>query len=62
MFSLYDEPRYFKFKEKYQQIRPEFSDYLSVSYDCGARNPDEYFNFDSITRPKVQNDENIDKN
>ena len=34
---------YIKFKPKYQQIGPVFPDYLSVSYDYGARNLDEYF-------------------
>ena len=62
MYSLYGHPRYFKFKRKYQQIRPVFPDYLSVSYDYGARNIDEYFHFYSIAGPKAQNKGNIYKN
>ena len=52
MYFLYNHPRYFKFKQKYQQIRPVFPDYLSVSYDYGARNLDEYFHFYSIAGQK----------
>ena len=61
MYSLYGHPRYFKFKRKYQQIRPVFPDYLSVSYDYGARNLDEYFYFYSIAGPEVWNEGNNDK-
>ena len=45
MYSLYSHAKYFKFKQKYQQIQPVFPDHLSVSYDYGARNLDEYFQF-----------------
>ena len=48
MYSLYDQLRCFKFNQKYQQMPPVVLDYLSASYDHGARNLDEYFNFDSI--------------
>ena len=48
VYSLYGHPKYFKFKRKYQQIRPVFPDHLSVSYDYGARNLDEYFHFYSM--------------
>ena len=48
MYLLYVYLKYFKFKQKYQQIRPVFPDYLFVSYDYGARNFDEYFHFYSI--------------
>ena len=48
VYSLYGHPKYFKFKRKYQQIRPMFPDHLSVSYDYGARNLDEYFHFYSM--------------
>ena len=53
MYSLYGHPRYFKFKQKYQQMGPVFPDYLSGSYNYGARNLDEYFHFYSIAGPKV---------
>ena len=62
MYSLCSHPRYFKFKQKYQQVRPVFPDYLFVSYDYGARNLDEYFDFYSIAGPEVYNEGNIDKN
>ena len=62
MYSLYGRPRYFKFKQKYQQIRPAFPDYLSVSYEYGARNLDKYFHFYGIAGPKVQDEGNIYKN
>ena len=45
---------YFKFKQKYQQIWPVFPDHLSVSYDCGARNLDEYFQFYGIASQKFK--------
>ena len=45
MYFLYGYPKYFKFKQKYQQILPVFPDYLYVSYDHGARDLDEYFYF-----------------
>ena len=32
MYALYGYPRYFKFKQKYQQ-HGQFPDYLSISYD-----------------------------
>ena len=43
VYSLYGHPKYFKFKRKYV-----FPDHLSVSYDYGARNLDEYFHFYSM--------------
>ena len=45
MYSLYNHPKYFKFKRRYQQIRPAFPDHLSVSYQYDARNLDKYFHF-----------------
>ena len=43
-------------------MQPVFPVYLSVSYDCGVRNLDEYFHFYSIAGPNVQNEGNIYKN
>ena len=54
MYFLYGYPKYFKFKQKYQQIRSVFPDYLSVCYDYGARNLDEYFHFYSIAGQKFK--------
>ena len=54
MYFLYGYAKYFKFKQKYQQIPPVFPDYLSVSYDYGARNLDEYFHFYSIAGQKFK--------
>ena len=54
MYSLNGRPNYFKFKRRYQQIRPVFLDHLSVSYDYGARNLDEYFHFYSIAGQKFK--------
>ena len=61
-YSLYGQPRYFKFKQKYKQIQPMFPDYLSVSYDYGDKNLDKYFPFYSNAGSKVQNKGNIYKN
>ena len=49
VYSLYGHPKYFKFKRKYV-----FPDHLSVSYDYGARNLDEYFHFYSIAGQKFK--------
>ena len=54
MYFLYSYPKHFKFKQKYQQIRPVFPDDLPVSYDYGARNLDEYFHFYSIAGQKFK--------
>ena len=54
MYFLYGYTNYFKFKQKYQQIRPAFPDCLSVSYDYGGRNLDEYFHFYSTAGPKFK--------
>ena len=48
MYSMYNHPKYFEFKRKYQQMRTVFPDHLSVSYDYSARNLDEYFHFYSM--------------
>ena len=61
MYFLYGCAKYFKFKQKYQQI-PVFPDYLSFSYDYGARNLDEYFHFYSITGQKFKMKEIFLKN
>ena len=39
MYSLCGHPRYFKFKQKYQQYGPVFPNYLSISYDYDKRHP-----------------------
>ena len=54
MYSLYGHPKYFTFKPKYQQIGPVFPDYLSVSYDYGAKNLDEYFHLLAIKIQKFK--------
>ena len=41
-------------EKKYQQMWPVFPDHLSVSYDYGARNLDEYFHFYSIADQKFK--------
>ena len=61
MYSLYGHPKYFNFKQKYQQIRPVFSDHLSVSHDYRARNLDEYFHFYSIDSEKFKMKEIFEK-
>ena len=61
MHSLYGQPKYFKFKPKYQQIGPVFSDYLSVFYDYGARNFGEYFHLYSIAGQKFKMKEILKK-
>ena len=45
MYFLYNYAKYFIFKQIYQQIRSVFPDFLSASYDYGAKNFDEYFHF-----------------
>ena len=50
MYFLYGYNKYFKFKRKYQQIRPVFPDHL----DLDARDLDEYFHFYSIAGQKVK--------
>ena len=60
---LYGHPKYFKFKQKYQQIRPVFPHHLSISYNYGARDLDEYFHFYSIAGQKfTMNEIYIKKN
>ena len=59
---MYGYAKYFKFKRKYQQIRPVFPDYLSVSYDYGARNLAEYFHFYSTAGQKFKMKEIFFKN
>ena len=54
MYFLYSHPKYSKFKQKYQEMRPVFPNYLSVSYDYGGRNLDEYFRFYSVTDQKFK--------
>ena len=54
MYFLYGYIKYFQFKSKYQQIRPVFSVYLTVSYDYRARNLDEYFHFSIIADQKFK--------
>ena len=54
MYFLCGYPKYFKFKQKYQQIGSVFRDHLSISYDYGARNLDEYFHFYSIAGQKFK--------
>ena len=41
------------------QIQPVFPDHLSVSYDYGARNLDEYFHFYTIAGQKFKFEGNI---
>ena len=62
MYFLYGYAKYFNFKQKYQQIRPVFPDYLSVSYEYVARNLDEYFHFYSIASQKFKMKEIFLKN
>ena len=54
MYFLYNYPKYFMFKKKYQQMRSVFPDYLSVSYNYGASNLDKYFHFYSIAGQKFK--------
>ena len=54
MYFLYGYNKYFKFKPKYQKIRPVFLDDLFVCYDYGTRDLDEYFHFYSIAGQKVK--------
>ena len=55
MYSVYENPRYFKFKWKYQQYkRTMFQGYFSISYVYGARNLDEYFHFYGIAGQKYK--------
>ena len=55
-------PEIFQVQAKVSTIRPVFPDYLSVTYDCGARNLDEYFHFLKYCWSEVQNEGNINKN
>ena len=54
MYSHGRHPKYFKFKQKYKQIRPVFLDHLSVCHIYGARNLGEYFHFYSIADQKFK--------
>ena len=62
LYSLYGHPKYSKLKRKYQKIRLEFPDYLSVSYDYDSRNVDEYVHFYGTAGQNVKNEGNIYKN
>ena len=54
---MFSHPKYYVFQVQAKistNMTPVFPDHLSVSYDCDARNLDEYFQFYGIASQKLK--------